>query len=159
MPSAANIVVSLAVLALILTRQLVKRTVREDQPFRIMAILGVIGIVETVQFQGKHTVSGAAWAILAASLVLGAGFGALRGMTVHVWREGGTLYRKGNAITLVLWVVGLALHLGSDLWVKHVDPSANGLSSTAVLLYLAVTLGAQQFYVIERAKHLEPGLT
>jgi hypothetical protein len=151
---AANIVIALLVLALILVRQLRKRTVREASPYRIMAILAIIGLVETVQFQKDHTIGGAAWGILVASLAVGAGFGALRGMTVHVWREDGVLYRQGNAMTVVLWIVGLGLHIAADVLIGHADASAKGLGDTAILLYLAVTLGAQQFYVLERAQHL-----
>lgn len=150
----ANVLVALAILALILVRQLRTREVREAQPYRIMLILGVIGVGETVQFHQQHVVSTTAWGLLVASLVVGAGFGALRGRTVHVWRDGGVLYRKGNATTLVLWLVGLALHLGLDVVIKHVDDSAAGLGSSSVLLYLAVTLGVQQVLVLERAEHL-----
>jgi Ca2+/Na+ antiporter len=151
---ALNILIALAVLALILTRQLRRRPVREEQPYRIMLVLGVVGLVETVQFHQHHDVSTSAWALLVASLAVGAGFGALRGMTVHVWREAGTLYRQGNVATLVLWIVGLGLHLSVDLLIKRVDADAAGLSNTAILLYLAITLGAQQALVLERAQHL-----
>ena len=154
MHSAVNVVIALAVLALILSRQLRRRTVRESQPYRITLILAVIGLVEVAQFRGQHDVTAAAWGLLAASLVVGAGFGALRGRTVHVWREDGTLYRQGNVATLVLWIVGLALHFSVDLLIAQVDADAKGLGSVAVLLYLAVTLGVQQLVVLERAEHL-----
>ena len=154
MPSAANVLIALAVLALILSRQLRKRTVREAQPYRIVLILGVIGAIETTQFHRDHAISVGAWALLGLSLVIGAAFGAWRGVTVHVWRENGVLLRQGNAVTVVLWIVGLALHLGVDLAIKQVDASADGLGNSAVLLYLAITLGVQQLLVLERAEHL-----
>lgn len=154
MHSAANIVVALAIVALILVRQLRTRAVRETQPYRLVLILGVIGLIETVQFHQSHEVSTTAWALLIASLVLGGIFGLIRGLTVHVWREGGVLYRRGNAATLVLWVVGLAAHLGLDAVIGHVDADARGLGDTAILLYLAITLGAQQLYVLQRAEQL-----
>jgi hypothetical protein len=50
--------------------------------------------------------------------------------------------------------VGLGLHLSVDLLIKRVDADAAGLSNTAILLYLAITLGAQQALVLERAQHL-----
>jgi hypothetical protein len=149
----SNVVVAVLVLALICYRQLRPRPVR-DQLNRIVLILGLVGVVETIQFTGKHDVSAAAWAVLVASLVVGAGFGALRGLTVHVWRERGTLFRRGNAVTVALWIVGLALHLGADAWIGHVDSSAKGFGDTAVLLYMAITLSVQQLVVLERAEHL-----
>lgn len=150
----ANVLIALAVLALILSRQLRTREVRETQPYRIMLILGVVGLVETVQFQQQHAVSLAGWSLVGTSLVAGVVFGALRGRTVHVWREGGVLYRKGNAVTLALWLLAIGLHLGVDVVLKHVDHAAAGIGSTSILLYLAVTLGVQQLLVLERAEHL-----
>lgn len=152
--SVANVLIALALVAFIVYRQLRTRRVSEAQPYRLVLILGVIGLIETWQFRQQHVVSGEAWALLAASLVVGAGFGALRGRTTHVWRDGGVLYRRGNALTLALWLVGLALHLGVDVAIKHVDASAAGLGSISVLVYLAVTLGVQQMLVLQRAEHL-----
>lgn len=150
----ANVLIALAVLALVLSRQLQKREVREAQPYRLVLVLGVVGVVETVQFHQQHAVSAAGWSLLAASLLVGAGFGALRGTTMHVWREGGVLYRKGNAVTVVLWLVGIGLHLALDLATGHVDHDAAGLGSSSVLLYLALTLGIQRVLVLERAEHV-----
>ena len=154
MHAAGNIVIALAVLALILSRQLRTREVREEQPYRIMAILAVIGVVEVVQFAQHHDVPGVAWALIAASLVVGAALGVARGLTVHVWREDGVLYRKGNAVTLVLWLISLGSHIALDAVLPHTGGDASGLGSTSILLYLAVTLGVQQLYVLQRAEHL-----
>jgi hypothetical protein len=150
----ANVLIALAVLALVLSRQLQKRRVREARPYRLILVLGVIGVVETAQFDQQHAVSAAGWGLLAASLALGAGLGALRGLTTHVWREDGVLYRQGDAITVMLWLVGIGLHLGLDLATGHVDHDAAGLGSSSVLLYLALTLGIQRVLVLERADHL-----
>ena len=157
MRSAANIVIGVLVLAWILYRQLRPRAVREDSPYRVMAILAIIGVLELAQFSNDHRVPSEAWAYLVVSLVIGAGFGVLRGRYVHVWRQDGVLTRQGNVSTIVLWVVGIAIHLGFDTLIGRTSSEAKGLASTAILLYLAIALAAQQYVTLRRAEHLKPG--
>jgi hypothetical protein len=152
--SIVSVLVSLAALAWILYRQLQVRAVRSTRSFRMVVIFAVIGVVETAKFGQQHTISAAAWGLLVASLLVGAGFGAVRAMTVRVWRDGGVLYRKGSVLTLVLWLVGIALHLSVDLLIKHIDHDAAGLGNVATLLYLALSLGIQQLLVQWRAERL-----
>jgi len=149
-----NIVIGLLVLAFILYRQLQPRAIREDNPYRIMGILAIIGLLELVSFGNKHDVPGKAWLLLALSIAIGAGFGALRGLFVHVWRKDGVLTRQGNASTIVLWIVAIAIHFGADAVIGHEAPNAKGLADTGVLLYLAFALAAQQAVVIERGRKM-----
>jgi hypothetical protein len=44
--SADNLIVAVLVLGFILWRQLQPRAVREDSPYRLMLVLGVIGVVD-----------------------------------------------------------------------------------------------------------------
>lgn len=152
--SVGNIVVGLLVLAFILYRQLQPRAIRENNPYRIMGILAIIGVLELVSFGNKHDVPGSAWLLLAASIAVGAGFGVLRGLFVHVWRRNGVLVRQGNASTVVLWLVAIAIHFAADVFIGHESPNAKGLADTGTLLYLAFALAAQQAAVIQRGKHL-----
>lgn len=151
-----NILIALAVLALILTRQLTPKQIREDQPYRLMLILGVIGVVELVKAtEGEHVPAGA-WAIVAVSIAIGAAIGYLRGLLVHVWRDPatGVLMRQGNATTVALWLVSLALHLGIDLLVRHVAHGPGWLGSTSLLLYLAIALAAQRLATVRRGAEI-----
>ena len=90
--------------------------------------------------------------MLAASLVVGCLFGVLRGETVHIWRRDGVLVRQGNAITVVLWVAGLGIHVLVDLLINGVDSSASGIGANTILLYLGVALAAQRFTTLRRAE-------
>jgi hypothetical protein len=150
-----NIVVPALILAFIIRRQLEPRAVREDEPFRLLVVLVALGTVEMVQLAQKHTVPASAWAILGVSLAIGVGLGALRGALVHVWRVDGVLTRQGSYVTLVLWVVGLAVHFGADLVIAQVSHPARDLGNDALLLYVALVLGAQRWVTLARARRIE----
>ena len=154
MTTAANLIVAVLVLGFILWRQLQPREVREDSPYRLMLVLAVIGVVDLIGFAGDHHVTAVAWTLLAASLVIGAFFGVMRGALVHIWRRDGVLVRQGNAVTVVLWVVGLGVHVLVDLLINGVDRSASGVGANAILLYLGVALAAQRVVTLSRAHHL-----
>jgi hypothetical protein len=146
-----SIVIGAAVLLLLLTRQVQKRTVKEDSRPTLFLILTVIGVIDLVQFLGAHPANGTAIGMIVASLVLAAGFGALRAYTVRLWREDGVLYRQGTVVTLLLWLVAIGVHFGADVLIDGTG-SAKGLSSAALLLYIAVSLGVQRFVVGSRAR-------
>lgn len=146
-----EIVIGVAVVVLLLARQLQKRSVREDSRPLIFLILAVVGLVEAGQFVKSHPVGSEAILLTVGSLVLAAIFGVIRAFTVRLWRENGQLFRKGNALTILLWLVSIGIHFGGD---ALIDSSAKGLSSSTLLLYLAVTLGVQQIVVRYRATQL-----
>ena len=149
--SADDLIVAALVLGFILWRQLQPRSVREDSPYRLVLVLGVVGVVDLVGFADAHHVNAMAWSLLAASLVVGCLFGVLRGETVHIWRRDGVLVRQGNAITVVLWAAGLGIHVLVDELINGVDSSASGIGADTILLYLGVALAAQRFTTLRRA--------
>jgi hypothetical protein len=149
-----ELVIGLAVLALLVYRNLMPRPVRQANQ-RLYLILGVIGAVETVQYMNTHHGGTAAVAALLGSLVLAAGFGAIRAVTVRVWIKDGQPWSQGNWLTAGLWIVALGAHLGYDaLLSSHKDIS--GIGSATVLLYLVVSLLVQWFIVSARAARLNP---
>jgi hypothetical protein len=154
MTSADNVIVAVLVLGFILWRQLRPRAVREDSPFRLMLVLGVVGVADVAGFADGHHVTGAAWTLLAASLMVGAVLGVMRGASVRIWRRDGVLVRQGGAVTVALWVAGLGVHVLVDVVINGVDRSAAGIGTDAILLYLAVALAAQRLVTLTRAQHL-----
>ncbi len=148
-----NLVIGVAVLALLIYRQLRARPVRGNQ--RLVLVLVVIGLIEAVQYMQKlHSVSVAIVA-LAGSLVLAAVFGAARAATVRLWMQDGQPWVQGNLLTAALWVLALAAHLGYDYLVgQHKD--IGGIGTATVVLYLAVSLGVQRLIVTLRAQRLDP---
>jgi hypothetical protein len=157
--SGANItdlVIGVAVLALLLYRQLVVRRLSEN--YRLSLILAVIGIVEFANFLSGHPHNdGGITAAVIGSLVLAAGFGWVRSLTVQVWRHDGQVWRKGGWLTAVLWVLSLAVHLGYDYLVAgHVTGKNGGnVGDATILLYLMVTLTVQRYALLTRVARQE----
>lgn len=84
--------------------------------------------------------------------------GAVRALTVRVWRQDGQLLRKGTWITAALWVISFAAHLGYDYLVAgHVAAGKNGsnVGDATILLYLVVTLAVQRYVLMTRAARQE----
>jgi nicotinamide riboside transporter PnuC len=149
-----DVVIGVLVLGLLITRQLRRRRV-SDAGWRIVVILGIIGVLEIVQFLKTSHQSATIYAALGGSLVLAAAFGAARAATVRVWKEEGQVWSQGNWLTAVLWVIALAAHLGYDYLIAPGHGQKDIGTSTAVL-YLAVSLAIQRLIISYRASRLEP---
>jgi hypothetical protein len=152
--SITNILIGLVVLAFILYRQLQPRPVRDN--FRLPLILGVVGVVELVEYLQHRPHGTGVIAALAGSLVIAAVFGAIRAATVRVWVDGGQAWRQGNSLTALLWVVSLAAHLGYDYIVDR-KAGQSGLGSASLLLYFGVTFTIQRVILQARAQRIGPG--
>ena len=151
-----NLIIGILVLVLVLYRQLATRRLGEN--YRLSIILAIIGIVEFVNFLNGHpNDDGGIAAAVVGSLVIAAVFGAVRALTVQVWRENGQLLRKGTWLTAVLWILSLAAHLGyDDLVAGHVTGKNGGnVGSATVILYLVVTLTIQRFVLLNRVARQE----
>jgi hypothetical protein len=96
MGSAHNLTVAALVLALVLWRQLRPREVREDNANRLLLVLGVVGMVELVEFADDHRVTALAWTLVGASLLVGAILGLMRGASVRIWRRDGGAGATGH---------------------------------------------------------------
>jgi hypothetical protein len=151
-----DLVIGIAVLALILVRQMQVRPVRAS--FRLPLILAVIGVIELYQFfqhnqHNQHHNTGVVFAALAGSLALAAIFGAIRALTVRVWINAGQALRQGTWITAVLWIVSLAVHLGYDYLVDGKGPQS-GLGTASLTLYFAVTYTIQRLILQAKAQRI-----
>ncbi|GIG20013.1 hypothetical protein Cch01nite_07370 [Cellulomonas chitinilytica] len=153
--SAANAVLGLAVLAWVLWRQVEVREVAADRSPRGLLVLAAFGAWTAAQALDGAAVSPVALALVVAGVAVSAGFGALRGRLQPVWRDAsGRVLRRGNALTVVLWLTAIAVHVGVDALVARVDPGAAGLAGGSLLVCLAVSLTAQRLVVRERAARL-----
>jgi hypothetical protein len=154
--TSVNLIIGLAVLALLLSRQLTTRPLSEN--YRLPVIFGIIGVIEFVNFlDGRPHDDGGIAAAVIGSLVLAAVFGAVRALTVRVWRAGGQLLRKGSWLTAVLWILALAAHLGYDYLVAGHVAGRDGadVGDATILLYLVVSLTVQRFVLLSRVARQE----
>jgi len=150
----AQIVIGVAVLALLIYRQLRTRPVNASG-LRLAAIIGVIGLIEAYQFIQQHPAGAVTYAALLGSLVLAGVFGVLRAATVRIWLQDGQPWSRGSWVTAALWIVAVAAHLGYDALVAG-HGTAN-VGDATIVLYLAVSLGVQRLVVHQRAQRLAVG--
>ncbi len=154
--SVLDLAIGLAVLGLLIYRQLRARPVQGNQ--RLVLVLIVLGLIEAVQYMQKLHSGSVAVIALAGSLVLAAVFGAARAATVRIWLQGGQAWVQGNLLTAALWVVALGAHLGYDYLIgQHKDIGSIGTAT--LVLYLAASLGVQRIIVVLRAQKLDPAST
>ena len=150
----ANIAIGLVVLLWVLSKQVQKRPVREDRKPTILLVLLVLGVIQLADFfKGGPSATATVILLLVASFVLAAGFGVVRAYTVRLWRADGQLWRQGTWVTVVLWILAIGIHLGLDYAIDG-SGAAKGLSGASIMLYLAVSLGAQRLVVQSRANHV-----
>jgi hypothetical protein len=151
-----SLVVGLAVLAWVLSRQLMARRLGES--YRLSIILGAIGAVQFIAFLNGHPGNaGRIGLAVLGSLVLAAVFGVARALTVRVWRQDSQLMRQGTWLTAVLWIVAVAAHYGYDDLVAGHITGKNGTSvgNATVLLYLVISLTVQQLVLLRRVARLD----
>lgn len=149
-----SLLIGVAVLALLVVRQLSVRRLNES--YRLTLIIAIIGVVEFVSFLNAH--HGHRTEVIeavAGSLAIAAVTGAMRAPTVKIWRDdSGQLLRQGTWLTAVLWVVSVAAHLGYDALVG--GKTLGDVGDATILLYLAVTLVIQRLIMLARADRNQP---
>jgi hypothetical protein len=149
-----NIVVGVIVVGALVAIQMRARSVRENSAARLVLILGVIGVIELYDATKGHTIGATTVAWIAGSLVIGALLGVARALTVKIWRvQDGSAMRKGTVVTAALWIVALGAHLGLEAGIDH-STKISGLGASSLLLYLALTLGAQREVIRWRAAQM-----
>ncbi len=153
--SAFSVFVGAVLLILVLLRQVAVRPVPRVIRLGLPVVIGVIGLFELVGYtNGHHHIAGSAWAWVLGTLLIGAvGLGILRGLTVHIWTAGNWVLRQGTAVTMVLWLISLAVHFAGDVFGSNAQ-GGSGLEAASFLLYLGLTLGVQTAMVHRRAQPL-----
>ncbi len=138
MTGLVNILVILAVVALVVRRQFQTRKFDTERRFWLLPlILGALALRDPHLIDPNHKAT--AVALLIASVLLVLAMGSVWGWTVRLWRDGeGTLWAKGTAATVAAWAGLLVLRaglygLGAAL---HVHQSSNGLLLTFGVLLL-----------------------
>ena len=145
-------VFDVALVAWILVRQ--RRVRRVPRQVRLFSpvLIGLIGLYQLGAFTNHHRLSAAVAAALLGATVLGAGvFGAVRALTVRLWRIEGLVLRQGTWVTMGLWGLSLALHLATAWWIGSLDAVA-GIAWSSLLLFVGLSLGVQGAVVHRRAR-------
>jgi hypothetical protein len=138
--------------------------------FTLPIVLGVLGLLEIAAYlfgpdqlvaflKGQtHSLAlqydtGVEIAI-AGSLVLAAVTGLFRAPVYKIWLKDGQVWRKGTALTVILWIISLAVHLVYDAVVMQGQAYAD-LGDAALLLYFGVSLSVQRAALFIRGIRLQ----
>lgn len=151
-----SLIISLLALGWILYRQLQERPVKEEMKLAIPGFLLILAILDMSAYGQQHAiiVKPIGIAFITIGFLSGGLFGWLRGVRSHIWRDKGQLMRQGNWVTVVLWLVGIIVHLGLEHATSYFDPSLSNLTDASLFVYMAITLSVQKYVIVERAKHM-----
>ncbi|MEV7027462.1 DUF1453 domain-containing protein [Kitasatospora sp. NPDC093558] len=152
MTALVNIVVIIAVMVLVVQRQMRAQRLDTERRFWLLPlILGVLALRDPQLIDHDHTAVSAG--LLAASLVAVLAMGSVWGWTVRLWRAAdGSVWAKGTKATVAAWVGMIAIRLG--LYgigsAMHVHQAGS-----ALMLGLAVMLLVRSLVVNWRARTTE----
>jgi hypothetical protein len=143
--------VDLALIAIAVVWVLARQVrVAQVKPRLLVAAPLVLGYFGLRSVPPESWRSAADVGLLGLSVVASLGLGLWRGRTITVWRDAdGTWWRRGSALTLLLWGAVLVVRgalLGLAVAVGHPEASAGG----ALLCSLAVGFAAQNAVVAVR---------
>ena len=145
--SLASLIVSLAILAFILYRQLTVRSLSKDNLVAPI-ILIIAGISSQSSYNHTHPLTTSGVVTLVAVLVLDSvALGAVRALTVRIWRADGRVLRQGTWLTAAIWIAQVAIHAVVDAVAK--------IGNGSILLSLGLTLVAQYLVLLARARNPE----
>ncbi|MEV7601589.1 DUF1453 domain-containing protein [Kitasatospora sp. NPDC089797] len=153
MVSLANLLVIVAVVAVVVTRQMrVQRLDTERRFWLLPLILGALALRDPQIVDHQHTALSVT--LVAAGLVAVVAMGSVWGWTVRIWRAAdGAVMVKGTKATLAAWVGMIAIRIG-----LYAVGSALGVhqAGSSLMLGMAVLLLVRSLVVNWRARSLEP---
>jgi hypothetical protein len=137
------VVAAVALLVLIIYRQMSTQLIQPRQLIVPPAILGIFGLYT---IQGHPPNSAAAGVALGASVITALAFGVARGLTTRIWSDHGVAMRKGTTATLALWIAAIAVRIAIGLVARHTGVPYN-LTVSEIPLFLGFTLAAQNVVI------------
>jgi hypothetical protein len=153
MSGLVNALVILAIIGLVLARQLRPRVVAGGRWWLVPAVLVVLSIRSGGSLiDGQH--EQAAVALFSAELALGAVMGIVWAATTRMWTASdGRVMAQGTKATLAVWVLGVAARVG-----LYAVAAAVGVhqSSSSVMIAIAATLLIRSGVLVWRAHSREP---
>ncbi|HEY3866951.1 MAG TPA: hypothetical protein VGM10_01300 [Actinocrinis sp.] len=143
--SVLQVILVIAVLALVIGRRFTPRPVRGDgRRWRLPLILVAIGVYSLYGLgHGSKPVTwtGADLAYIAIGLAVSVVLGATRGFTLHIYEQGGTLMQRYRPLTALLWVVLIAVRIGMDLSATGLGVASAVAGGSILLMFGASLLG------------------
>ena len=142
-----EVILILAAVCYVLVRRMMGKPAQAKRMLILPAVLLVIGL---------SNVSHDATSVVPILFLIGSGaisvlIGALRGLSVRLSDRAGVAFVQYTWVTVVLWVVNLAIKFGGNIVLRVVDPHAASAVSNSLLLTLAAGLLVEGLVVLARA--------
>lgn len=143
------ILVGALVVLRVLGKQLTGSVVTARSLVLMPAILIVVGLVSASTALSIANPGEIVFFLIDA--VIGVGLGLARGATTRLSLRDGSLFQKGTALTLVLWLATIAVRVGAGLLGNSLGV-AGTLTAASALLLFGLTIAAQNGVVYLRAQ-------
>ncbi|MCX4532151.1 DUF1453 domain-containing protein [Streptomyces sp. NBC_00841] len=148
-----NVLVIIAVIALVVVRQCSARRIADDRRWWVLpGILIFLSLREPGLTDSRHESLSAV--VLGAELLVGLVIGVGWGWTTRLWRESdGSLWSRGTKATVLVWTGGLAMRAA-----LYGTAALMGIrqGSAALMAALALTLLARSAVLTWRARGMSP---
>ena len=151
MSAVIGILLGLLVLLRVIGRQVTGSLVTQRSLFLMPGILLTYGLLS--MSSALHTATTGQLAFLALDCVLLIGFGVTRGASIRLTQTDEGLFQKGTATTLVLWLVTIALRVGTSFAAAALWPH-NSFGQASLALTVGVTIAAQNAMIYRRSQAL-----
>lgn len=132
MSTPIEILLVVALVGYMLVRRLLGEPAQAKRMLLLPAVLAVIGLSSA----GDVLHDSAQLGFLVVTTLVSVGIGGLRGLSIRVFVRDGIVNMRYTGMTIVLWVVNIAVKLGGNFLLSTVDPHADGGNT------LMLTLGA-----------------
>ena len=144
-------ILSLAILAVLIARNLVGRKFHAARLFIMPLVVGLLGIAAIAPLISDTTPHAVDYIVGGLGLLDSLIIGGIRGFTVKLYKQDGILYYRYTPITVVLWCVSIGIRA-----VLSVAASMHGatllIQSADVLLMLALSVLVQNIFVLLRVR-------
>ena len=147
MSGPVEVVLILAAVGYLLVRRVMGEPAQAKRMLILPAVLSLIGLSD-VSGEVKAPLS---LVFLVATAAISVVLGALRGASVRISQRDGLAFVRYTGLTVVLWVVNLAVKFGANLVLGAIDPKDAGAVSNSLLLTLGLGILAEGLVVLYRA--------
>lgn len=147
MSGPVEVVVILAAVCYVLARRMMGEPTQAKRMLVLPAVLSVIGLSDV----SGHVKTPVSLLFLVATAAVSVVLGALRGVSVRISRRDGLAFVRYTGVTVVLWVVNLAIKFGANLLLGGIDRTDAGGVGNSLLLTLGLGLLAEGLVVLYRA--------
>jgi hypothetical protein len=148
MSAVIGILVGLLVLVRVIGRQVTGSLVTQRSLFLMPVILLGVGVLSLSS--AVHGATSGQLAFLVLDCVVLAGLGLARGASVRLSPTDQGLFQKGTTATLVLWLLTIALRVGTSFASATLWPH-NTFGTSTLALTIGVTLAAQSAMIYRRS--------